>query len=122
VHIVYMKATGIVTYTGLSRDHYEAFMGQEPNRPVKRPKSTGPIKHKLRKRDGDCCWFCGGLMASAEGSIEHLIPISDGGTNALANLVLAHVPCNQKAGNLPLGKKLELRAKLRANVLEGRPT
>jgi hypothetical protein len=122
-HIVYTKESGLLTYMGGSRDHYEAFLHGDSlpdevptldEKRVRRLKKTGAIREKLRKRDGDCCWFCGGLLASAESNVEHLINISDGGTNALSNLVLAHTACNTLAGNAPLAKKLELRAKLHA--------
>lgn len=122
-HIVYTKENGLLTYVGGSRDHYESFLAGEPlsdveatldEKRARRIKKTSGVRAKLRKRDGDCCWYCGGLLESAESNIEHLINISDGGTNALANLVLTHTACNTKAGNMPLAGKLELRAKLRA--------
>lgn len=115
VHIIYAKQTGLLTYTGDSKGHYEAFMGDLglTQSKVRRPKKTGGIRAKLIKRDGECCWYCGGLLSSAESNIEHLIAISDGGTNALANLVLTHTACNTEAGNLPLSRKLELRARKR---------
>lgn len=121
-HIVYSKESGLLTYTGASREHYEAFQAGDPlpeseatldEKRVRRIKTTRGIREKLRKRDGDCCWFCGGLLESAESNVEHLINISDGGTNALANLVLTHTACNTKAGNMTLAKKLELRARAR---------
>lgn len=124
-HIIYTKESGLLTYTGGSKDHYEAFMAGEPlpevaatldEKRTRRLKNTSSVRAQLRKRDGDCCWFCGGLLESAESNVEHLINISDGGTNALPNLVLAHTACNTMAGNLPLAKKLELRAKLRAST------
>lgn len=117
-HIVYAKENGLLTYTGGSRQHYEAFLCDEGVlAPTKKPapitsQRRRTIREALRKRDGDCCWYCGGLLESAESNIEHLISRSDGGTNALSNLVMAHTACNTKAGNLPLAKKLELRAKL----------
>lgn len=127
-HIVYTRDNGLLTYTGASREHYEAFQAGDPlpesaatvdEKRVRRSKNTSGIRQKLRQRDGDCCWYCGGLLASAESNVEHLINISDGGTNALANLVLTHTACNTKAGNQPLAKKLELRGRLRATAGAG---
>lgn len=121
-HIVYTRENGLLTYTGASREHYEAFQAGDPlpetqatldEKRVRRVKNTGAIRQKLRERDGDCCWFCGGGTTPFDSNVEHLINISDGGTNALANLVLAHTACNAKAGNMTLAKKLELRPKLR---------
>ena len=124
-HIVYAKESGLLTYMGGSRDHYESFQHGDPlsdtettveEKRVRRIKGASGIRAKLRKRDGDGCWFCGSTSTPFDSSVEHLINISDGGTNALSNLVLAHPACNKLAGNMPLAKKLELRAKLRAQV------
>ena len=125
-HIVYTKESGLLTYMGGSRDHYEAFLAGDSlpdtqaealeEKRVRRVKNTAAIRVKLRKRDGDLCWFCGRSMTSFDSNIEHLIAVSHGGTNALANLVLAHTECNTRAGNMPVHKKLELRAKLHATT------
>lgn len=122
-HIVYAKESGLLTYTGASREHYSAFLAGEPlpemaatleEKRARRLKNTSSVRALLIKRDGQCCWYCGGLLASAESNIEHLINISDGGTNALANLVLTHTDCNRQAGNQPLHRKMELRQRLRS--------
>ena len=122
-HIVYAKESGLLTYTGASREHYEAFEAGDAlpefaptldEKRVRRTKNTAAIREKLRKRDGDCCWYCGDTFTPFDSNVEHLINISDGGTNALANLVLTHTACNTKAGNMPLAKKLELRGRLRS--------
>jgi hypothetical protein len=125
-HIVYSKDSGLLTYTGGTREHYEAFMHGDPlpdapatldERKARRVKNTAGVRKQLRQRDGDNCWFCGDALELAPHNIEHLINISDGGTNALANLVLAHTDCNTKAGNKTLAQKLELRAALRAEKI-----
>jgi hypothetical protein len=129
-HIVYTRDNGLLTYTGASREHYEAFQAGDAlpeteatldEKRVRRIKNTSGIRQKLRDRDGDHCWFCGGHTTATDSNVEHLINISDGGTNALANLVLAHTDCNTKAGNMTLAKKLELRAELRARDTDGSP-
>ncbi|MEP2103570.1 MAG: HNH endonuclease signature motif containing protein [Parasphingorhabdus sp.] len=55
----------------------------------------------LRKRDGDDCWYCGNVMrfggipnTRKSATIEHLQPLTKGGTWALDNLALCHSSCN----------------------------
>lgn len=132
-HIVYAKDSGLLTFTGQSREHYIQFAtgskmypdtapGNPPQgwqRPSgepfnKKDKSVGGVKReKLLARDGDECWFCGDPMGD-DCTIEHLVPKSDGGKNSLANYALAHGECNRRAANLPLVKKIALRAQMRA--------
>lgn len=135
-HIVYAKENGLLTYVGASRLHYTQFAtgaamypeqipGNPPGgwqrpdgSPMRKDKepalaASEKRRQKLRDRDGDECWFCG-LPLGADATIEHLVPKSNGGRNALANYALAHSRCNQKAANLPLVKKIEMRAALRA--------
>ena len=62
---------------------------------------------KLAERDGWVCHLCGDpIDPSAKGghqpTIDHLIPRSEGGSNAQENLKLAHRRCNQRRGNAPL--------------------
>ncbi|MCW1431371.1 HNH endonuclease [Novosphingobium sp. JCM 18896] len=132
-HIVYCKDSGLLTYTGASAEHYRAFINgvfmpvnvkeaerQSGNLKAKANRIQKPakIRQKLRERDGRDCWFCGVEMTPFEETIEHLIPKSDEGTNSLSNLVLAHQPCNQRAGSLSLAEKIALRAELRASKTE----
>lgn len=60
----------------------------------------------LARRDGPVCWICTmGVDMSLSGSapmgptIDHLLPISKGGTNDKGNLALAHRSCNMRRGN-----------------------
>ena len=63
-------------------------------------KSAG-IKRALAKRDGLWCWFCGGSFPDLIGlTIDHYVPLSKGGTNALRNLRLACSFCNHRKGDL----------------------
>lgn len=69
---------------------------------VKRPKGGELLSvAAIARRDKWRCGLCGGrvsqhlkhpdLMAS---SMDHIIPLSQGGTNDLANLQLTHLRCN----------------------------
>lgn len=134
-HIVYAKESGLLTFTGGSRTHYERFLAgealvqpgeqfvskfdakpqPEPECEAATPGLTARRRARLLARDGDGCWFCGKPMGS-DMTLEHLVPRSRGGGNDSANLVLAHADCNQKAANLSVSEKVELRSKLRAKV------
>lgn len=63
------------------------------------------IRRDLRDRDGDDCQLCGEPICwtippgSQRGaSIDHRKPRAAGGTDAFANLQLAHWICNQAKG------------------------
>ena len=70
----------------------------------------------VRQRDGDICWRCGHGMDFTEprkgrksATIEHVMPLSLGGTWALENLVLCHVGCNRHLGANPPEQKQRMR-------------
>jgi 5-methylcytosine-specific restriction endonuclease McrA len=129
-HIVYRKETGLLTWTGETKAHYQQFLTgsvlwpsapRDPDRPFLTTYPTEKAKRRLRgevtreklfERDGDECWFCGEPMGD-DCTIEHLVPKSAGGRNMLANYALAHSGCNHRAANLPLVKKIAMRARLR---------
>ncbi len=74
----------------------------------------------LRERDGDRCQICkhkinfalaSGPRGHASGrgpSIDHVIPKSEGGDDALANLRLAHWRCNRERSNVGGNEQLML--------------
>lgn len=80
------------------------------------------LRNNLFERDGNDCWYCGEFLSKRHvpfespdfPTIEHLVPQSEGGTHAMANLVLAHQSCNGTAANAPLAAKIELRHSLLA--------
>lgn len=68
-------------------------------------KSRRRIRTSLRARDGDDCYLCRGLMvfnntkSEDYATIDHILPRSQGGSNDLDNLKLAHRKCNLRRGN-----------------------
>lgn len=60
------------------------------------------------ERDGRRCHLCGKRCTRAEIHLDHLIPLSDGGTHAPENLAVACAACNLKrgAGRLPAQLRL----------------
>lgn len=75
----------------------------------------------LRERDGDRCDYCTkpitfGVTTGPRGdnamgpSIDHIQPVSKGGTDELTNLRLLHWDCNRRRGNRGGGEQLRLIA------------
>jgi 5-methylcytosine-specific restriction endonuclease McrA len=101
------------------------------------PKSTSDIRHgrimRLVERDGTKCIYCqieccyistlwnpGQLIADNGLTIEHLIPISLGGSNEIENLAVCCNKCNNQRGNSMDGRLLNIFAsmdKKRSNQL-----
>lgn len=53
----------------------------------------------LLLRDGPRCYLCGdGLSPSDPFEVDHVIPFSAGGSDALSNKRLAHGSCNRRKG------------------------
>ena len=42
------------------------------------------------------CWVCGEPVAPAAATLEHIRPLSEGGTSHLDNLAISHDRCNHK--------------------------
>lgn len=69
---------------------------------------------QVRARDGDNCWVCAHPMVfdsphpnrGRAATLEHVLPQSHGGTDALENLRLVHAGCNRHlAANTPEQKE-----------------
>ena len=87
-------------------------------RALKRTTKIEPINEKIVfMRDG---WVCQHCKKRADkrfkhpnpmcASLDHIIPLSEGGTHTYANVQLAHLGCNSSKGNnvLPQGEQLRL--------------
>jgi len=82
---------------------------------------TPYLKPKLRAqlvaRHGRSCWLCNRAIALADTlSIDHVRPLSRGGSNKIDNLRLSHERCNRKRGDGPVPELL-----LTADMIHTRP-
>jgi len=76
--------------------------------PVSAPKSQSLNKlEKMFYLQQEKCFFCGEKLALAEANIEHLYPLSKGGTRSEDNEVVCHKSLNETFGNLPLKDKFK---------------
>lgn len=60
------------------------------------------IKNEVYQRDSFTCQYCGVQPPTAQLTIDHLIPLSQGGLDEIFNYVTACKSCNQRKSNLPL--------------------
>ncbi len=70
----------------------------------KKKRKTYPqdIKRMIYLRNGGCCSICGKRMSLDECNLDHRIPLSKGGIDAVENLDCVHVKCNYiKADLMP---------------------
>jgi 5-methylcytosine-specific restriction endonuclease McrA len=80
--------------------------------PKKRPKLCA---RTIRERDGNRCQYTGRLLHPEEGSLDHVLPRSRGGTDTWENLVWSSKQVNARKGNrLPHEAGLKLLVMPRA--------
>lgn len=117
VFVVYRNKWGAENWPDYLRGLYSLFLEGGRTSLCPEKKTTRNARRQIRAisdRDGCCCWFCGKPFASEkDATIEHLLSKSYGGSNHLANLVLAHSECNNAASNKSIPEKILLREELR---------
>jgi 5-methylcytosine-specific restriction endonuclease McrA len=76
----------------------------------KLPKQTVKFNRRnIFARDNNQCQYCGRKFPTAELSLDHVIPRSQGGSNTWENIVCACVSCNvRKGGRTPKQAHLSL--------------
>lgn len=109
VSVMYKGRRGF-SFTGDAAEAYKKFETKD----IWRIRTNGQkikdrIKEDLIERDGKLCFFCGkdGFM-----TIEHLLPVADGGNNNMKNLCLACKSCNVSVGNMSIIEKIFYRESL----------
>ncbi len=114
--IIYKNKTGRLRFTGEALIAWTAFTSGGSWRAApatKRKLKSAPMCRSLRERDGDMCFYCQKIVEIEDESIEHLVAITHGGPDHIANMVLAHrAPCNAEAGHLSVMDKILRREKL----------
>jgi len=57
------------------------------------------LRYKILKRDRNTCQFCGARAPEAELEVDHIIPVSKGGTDNESNLITKCRECNRGKSN-----------------------
>ena len=65
----------------------------ERARKKKKPRGHRKWLNKLFQY-AEHCWYCDCQLSLASATIDHIVPLSQGGTDAFENLRLACAPCN----------------------------
>ena len=118
VHLVSRQASGHIVYSGDAAHAVHCWLAHLPWRgsdshrgqPGKRLRSMN--LRTLLERDGDACFLCGEPLGD-DLTEEHLVPLTHGGPDHLANKVLAHAACNKRMGHLSVMEKIRLRDAVR---------
>lgn len=89
-------------------------MADEQERKRRPAKLGAPDRRKkfaaLILRDGDQCHYCEIDLNSENRSLDHVVPRSQGGVNALFNLVLACKDCNNLRGDMDYDEFVAMRS------------
>jgi 5-methylcytosine-specific restriction endonuclease McrA len=82
----------------------------EKNNKQKRSPIPTVLRHEVFLRDGYRCRECGATNQETSLEVDHIIPVSQGGTDELKNLQTLCTACNRAKGNrawtAPPGKNL----------------
>lgn len=61
---------------------------------------------KIYERDAYRCHYCGSQLTRFTATLDHVIPVADGGDNSFGNLVTACLRCNSRKAGRPVGEFL----------------
>lgn len=111
-HILYTNKHHQLTPTGQMGIAFKAYQSNSSWRAAPataRQLKSSPTCQTLRERDGDTCFFCCRPVLVEDESPEHLVAITHGGPDHIANMALTHKTCNAQAGHLSLMEKIRMR-------------
>ena len=86
------------------KDIYHLHFDESPTRKRSTSQRGAGFRNKRRRLIGQhknkpVCGYCGQVILGTDITVEHIIPLSIGGSNAIENLVLACHKCNGEKGN-----------------------
>ena len=63
------------------------------------------IRNKIFQRSSGICYLCGEVLTIEEFTVDHVLPLSKGGTNRQKNLRATHEKCNYDKADKIIKKK-----------------
>lgn len=76
---------------GRCPDHYQPWSTTSPRNRT-RPRNAGSLVRRVRRRDRETCYVCG---APGSKIVDHIVPVSQGGTWDLTNLACICDSCHR---------------------------
>jgi len=80
-------------------------------RNVKR-RTSGFAKEFISRHRNSICIYCNCKLNIVNATADHIVPISKGGNNCQANLMVCCTDCNSERGNMSFKKFIRLKNKL----------
>ena len=99
-------------------DEIISFAKMDTSERVKLPAN---VKEEVYKKSGGVCEICGKPLSKLNYTVDHIIPLSRGGTNEMSNLRAVHKTCNQIKGNFLDGEMNNASAFVSCNNLYKEP-
>ena len=69
---------------------------------MKRQNISKKLRFEVYKRDSFTCQYCGRKAPDVILNVDHIVPVSKGGTNDILNLITSCFECNNGKSNIPL--------------------
>jgi hypothetical protein len=69
---------------------------------MKRTAVSKKVRFEIFKRDDFTCAYCGSKPPKTVLEVDHILPVSKGGTNVLDNLITSCFECNRGKSNISL--------------------
>lgn len=74
----------------------------------KRPSMPRSVRARVFDKSNGKCFYCGTeIVKTGNWHVDHVIPVSRGGTDEMSNLEAACVDCNTKKSNAPAGEFIQ---------------
>ena len=72
---------------------------------MERKNLSKKLRFEVYKRDNFTCQYCGRKAPDVILNIDHIVPVSKGGTNEILNLITSCFDCNNGKSNIPLSEE-----------------
>lgn len=76
---------------------------------VKRKNLPKKIRFEVFKRDSFTCQYCGRMAPDVVLEVDHIVPVAEGGTNDIMNLITSCHDCNSRKGKRKLSENEEVK-------------